>query len=371
MRSEQEFSTKKTNYQGCLLGGAIGDALGAPIEFWSTRQIIEVFGPSGITGYSEYSNGSGSFTDDTQMTLFTAEGLLRARHRASLRGIEGALHQITFYSYRRWLLTQSEQFVDVQKRLQEPDMLTSGWLLRKEELFKCRAPGNTCLQALRNGKMGTIEHPINDSKGCGTIMRMAPVGLMFNHNPAIAFREGCNLSALTHGHPSGFLSGGFFAALIAFLTNGERLSSAIEKCLELLEKESNHEEVKGAVLKMFSVLEKAGSRDLKPEDLEHLGGAWVAEEALAISLLCAARYENDFEKGIIAAVNHSGDSDSTGAITGNILGLINGLGKIPEKWKNKLHGADIVLEVAEDLGIEVKGNGFEADRDWWDKYPGN
>jgi len=305
------------------------------------------------------------------MTLFTAEGLLRARHRAMLRGIEGALHQIAFYSYRRWLITQSESFNEIKKRLLEPDMLYSGWLLSQEELFKCRAPGNTCLQALRNGKMGTIQNPINDSKGCGTIMRMAPVGLMFSHNPTIAFTEGCNLSALTHGHPTGYLSGGFFAALIAFQASEARLENAIRKCLELLEKEPNHEEVKNAVLKMFSVLEEVGNRDLRPEDLEKLGGAWIAEEALAISLLCAVRYENDFEKGIIAAVNHSGDSDSTGAITGNILGLINGLESIPKKWKNELQGAEIVLEIAEDLAIGVKGDGFEADRDWWNKYPGN
>lgn len=371
MKDEKEIFAKKRHYQGCLLGGAVGDALGAPIEFWPKNRIREVFGPSGITNYSEYGDGSGRFTDDTQMTLFTAEGLLRARHRAMLRGIEGALHQITFYSYRRWLITQSEQFGEVQKRLLEPDMLYSGWLLSQEELFKCRAPGNTCVQALRNGKMGTIETPINDSKGCGTIMRMAPVGLMFSHNPTIAFNEGCHLSALTHGHPAGYLSGGFFAELIALLASGEKLEKATRNCLKLLEKQPGHAEVKNAVLQMFSVLTELGDRDLKPEDLEQLGEGWVAEEALAISLLCAIRYENEFEKGIIAAVNHSGDSDSTGAITGNILGLINGLDSVPEKWKNKLHGSEIVLEIAEDLAIGVKGNGFEADEEWWNKYPGN
>jgi ADP-ribosylglycohydrolase len=139
------------------------------------------------------------------------------------------------------------------------------------------------------------------------------------------------LSALTHGHPSGYLSGGFFAALIAFLANGEDIKSATWKCLEILIQQPLHDEVENAVLKMFSMLETIKDRDLEPEDLEKLGGAWVAEEALAISLLCAICYENNFEKGVIAAVNHSGDSDSIGAIVGNMLGLINGLDSIPDK----------------------------------------
>ena len=362
--------SKKEVFQGCLLGGAIGDALGAPIEFLSLEQILQIFGSSGVTEFVEFSSGEGVFTDDTQMTLFTAEGLLRAEHRATLRGINGALHQITFDSYLRWLLTQSDSYFQVQQKTEEANRLYSGWLLTREELFSCRAPGNTCLRALRNGKMGTMKNPINNSKGCGTIMRMAPVGLMLSNNPDRAFSEGCHLSALTHGHASGYLSGGFFAALIAFLVNGDDVKTAIWKCMKILDLHSNHDEVKDSVLKMFSVLDDVRGRNLKPEDLEKLGGGWVAEEALAISLLCVSKYENDFEKGVIAAVNHSGDSDSIGAITGNVLGVINGLDSIPQRWKSNLQGASIVLEVAENLAIGVKGNSLEPDDDWWYKYPG-
>ncbi len=369
MKNSSKF-TKTEAFQACLLGGAIGDALGAPIEFWSIEQIKSRYGNTGISDFVEFKDGWGRFTDDTQMSLFTAEGLLRARHRAMLRGIEGALHQITFYSYRRWLLTQSNSFGEVHSRLLNPDMLYSGWLLTQEELYSCRAPGNTCLQALRNGKMGSMKNLINDSKGCGTIMRMAPVGLMFNHNPDLAFIEGCHLSALTHGHPTGYFCGGFFAALIAFLTNGDNLRAATRKCMEILAQQPDHDEVEEAVLKMFSVLKEAEQRDLEPEDLHKLGEAWIAEEALAISLLCAIRYESDFEKGVITAINHSGDSDSTGAITGNILGLINGRDSIPDKWQCNLHGAAIVLEIAEDLALGVKGNSLGQDDEWWDKYPG-
>lgn len=370
MMLEKLDLAKREIYQGCFLGGAVGDALGAPIEFLGIEQIRQKYGGSGILDFVEYQDGKGRFTDDTQMTLFTAEGLLRAEHRAMLRGIGGALPPIAFNSYLRWLLTQSESYEEVQKRMRRSEGVYSGWLLSREELFSCRAPGNTCIQALKDGKMGSIEKPINDSKGCGTIMRMAPVGLMFSHDPEVAFEEGCALSALTHGHPSGYLSGGFFAALIAYLAVGEDVKSSTWKCLEILIQQPQYDEVENAVLKMFSVLDTITDRDLEPEDLEKLGGSWVAEEALAISLLCSIFYENNFEKGVIAAVNHSGDSDSTGAIVGNILGLINGLESIPEKWQKNLHASSLVLEIAEDLAYGANGNNYEMDDKWWEKYPG-
>ncbi|NEW80772.1 MAG: ADP-ribosylglycohydrolase family protein [Mariniphaga sp.] len=88
----------KENYIACLLGGAIGDALGAPIEFLSIQEIKGLYSPSGVTDYIEFADGTGEFTDDTQMTLFTAEGLLRARHRDMLKGIGGSLNTITHHS---------------------------------------------------------------------------------------------------------------------------------------------------------------------------------------------------------------------------------------------------------------------------------
>lgn len=361
------FEEKLNKYQGCLLGGAIGDALGAPIEFLSQGHILDRFGQMGLRNYVEFGDGTGEFTDDTQMTLFTAEGLLRARHRAMLRGISGALHQITYHSYQRWLETQH---FPRQGNSINSQQLNTGWLVKRKELYTRRAPGNTCLLALASGKMGTIDKPINDSKGCGTVMRMAPVGLDFSHDAELAFTEGCHLSALTHGHPSGYLSGGFFAALIVYLIQGKSLMESIQLCLEILAKWKNHTEIKQAVQMILSYHNRGSSGDLKPEDIAQFGEGWVAEEALAISLLCALQQPMDFEKGVLAAINHGGDSDSTGAITGNILGLINGLTGIPEPWKQQLKYADIVLDMGKDLAIGIKGNSYEEDEDWWERYPG-
>ena len=96
-----------------------------------------------------------------------------------------------------------------------------------------------------------------------------------------------------------------------------------------------------------------------------MGEGWVAEEALAISIYCALCAENDFKKGVLLAVNHSGDSDSTGAITGNILGCLLGNTSIPEKWVERLELKEVIQELGIDLFVQ-----FRADSQWWDKYPG-
>lgn len=85
------------------------------------------------------------------------------------------------------------------------------------------------------------------------------------------------------------------------------------------------------------------------EAIELIGGGWVGDEALAIALYCAAKYFDDFEKAMIAAVNHSGDSDSTGAITGNILGAVLGYEALPDFYKKDLELHDVILAVADDL----------------------
>lgn len=360
---------KKNVYQGCLMGGAIGDALGAPIEFLSIDQIQNKFGVNGIDSFVEFGDATGEFTDDTQMALFTAEGLLRAWHRSMQRGICGAEDKLVYNSYLRWLYTQGNPLNHIHP--DERRRVLSGWLLNKKELFVKRAPGNTCLQSLSSGNVGKIDNPINDSKGCGTVMRMAPVGLVFSDDMSLAFEMGCKFSAITHGHPSGYLSGGFLAALISGLCQHLTLERSFYKAIEILSGRPGFEELDRKLFHAIALDDKLKGKELKPEHIESLGGGWVAEEALAISLLCALHYPENFEKGVLAAVNHSGDSDSTGSITGNILGLINGLEGIPNKLKSGLRYSDIVLQMGEDLAIGVKGNTYEIDQEWNDKYPGN
>lgn len=180
--------------RGCLLGGAIGDALGATVEFWTLSEIRSRLGPSGVTDFLPAYGTPGAITDDTQMTMFTAEGLIRAGVRWHERGI-CHVPSVVWRAYLRWLLTQGHPPAD-------PDFEPDGWLIGHDLLWSSRAPGQTCLSALRSGVRGTpLERP-NDSKGCGGLMRIAPVGLVALR----PFQLGCELAALTHGQPTGFLS---------------------------------------------------------------------------------------------------------------------------------------------------------------------
>ena len=106
------------------------------------------------------------------------------------------------------------------------------------------------------------------------------------------------------------------------------------------------------------------------ENIRYLGEGWVAEETLAIAVYCALKYSNDFEKAIVASVNHSGDSDSTGSVTGNILGAYLGLSAIPQKYLDKLELKDVITEIADDLynDCQMSEYGSYHDEKWIKKY---
>lgn len=340
---------QKDQIRGCLLGGAIGDALGWPVEFLRLEEIKQKFGPLGITNLIKSRSSLVEITDDTQMTIFTAEGLLRAENRGRNKGIVDQTSMV-YRSYLRWLETQGIP-ADVEK---------DGWIFQIEALHTRRAPGNTCLEALMSGKMGTMDKRINNSKGCGGVMRTAPIGLVFEKSKA--FKLGAECAAITHGHPSGDLSAGTLSYIIAALTEELELKEAVHRALEELTLYPSHEECSQLIQKAIQ-LANSSIPDLQA--IESLGEGWVGEEALAISIYCTLKYQNDFKKAVIIAVNHNGDSDSTGAITGNILGTYLGMKGIPENWVNEVELSHELLQIADDLLTK-----YEDNEQWEKKYPG-
>jgi ADP-ribosylglycohydrolase len=212
--------------RGCLLGGAVGDALGAPIEGASLAEIRARFGPEGVRDFAPGRVRPGAITDDTQMTLFTAEGLVLAVRDGAFPQ-RSAIVRSVHRAYLRWLRTQGER-----SRHPTFERTREGWLLGIAALNEWRGPGATCLSALRSGRMSRIEQPLNTSKGCGGVMRIAPVGLALAIDEP--FRLGCEIAALTHGHPSGYLAAGFQAFLVRELLLGAPLEAASAEGLEEL-----------------------------------------------------------------------------------------------------------------------------------------
>ena len=333
--------------RGCMLGGAVGDALGAPIEFMSEAAIMQKYGNEGVLDYVEFADGTGAITDDTQMALFTAEGILRAYVRGHEKGICCPASVVKF-AYQRWLNTQGYTPTAPE------DFIDSGWLIKEKQLFSSRAPGMTCLSALEENTL----HAKNNSKGCGTVMRLAPVGLFFD--PESAYKYGWEFSAITHGHPTGITAGGAFAMLISYLRHGKSLAAALDLVEKRLESVPDAAETLAAIRKARTAY-----------TISELGEGWVAEEALAIGIYCTLHHQWNFKAGVLAAVNITGDSDSTGCIAGHILGILNGEKAIPEKWRKNLREYNIVSQIANDIHTRFEENSAgHVTENWWQKYPG-
>lgn len=341
--------------RGSLLGGAIGDALGYPVEFMYTDAIDVRFGTGGITQYdTDRATGKALISDDTQMTLFTANGILVGE----AQGAAGEIERYVAKAYLDWLTTQKKPFgKHISLGLLRRKNAVS-WLMDVPELYSRRAPGNTCMSSLSDAEIhgfgdDFLAQPCNHSKGCGGVMRVAPLALCYREGDIRRLdRKGAALCAITHGHPLGYLPGAVLTHILSRILDPEALSleeivrEAVDTvCLEFSDRDYLPE--LRQIMEQAIVLSHNGDSDRK--NIMRLGEGWVAEEALAIAVYCALRYEHDFSDGIIAAVNHNGDSDSTGAIAGNILGAIHGYSAIEDKWKQDLELRDVLLEMADDL----------------------
>lgn len=310
-------------FAGCMYGIALGDALGWPVEFSSWESIQKRYGANGIRGF-ETIRAPYEYTDDTQMSIYTAYALLE----------DGDFVENVARQYIAWYALQS----------------TPGG---------SRAPGGTCMSAIRSymthGRYGTLADPINDSKGCGGVMRTAPIGLV--HDAKTAFKMGAEAAAVTHGHVSGYLSAGFMSALISEIVAGKDLATSYTTAKAILMTYKGYHETLIAVERAYRRAVKANEYKLDVEatvlDIETLfgdsrprGGGWIGEEALAIALYCAIRCPDNFAEAIIMGANHSGDADSTASMAGAIVGALVGASNIREDWKENVEDSDLLLDLA-------------------------
>lgn len=337
--------------RGSITGGAIGDALGYPIEFvYSFNDICARYGKEGITDFDmsypwlESEEKKALFSDDTQMTLYTVEGLLEAERNGK------PIAPTVCNAYLAWYAHQAGRKVKIsyQSKLSEI-----------EELNQNRAPGNTCLSALAAIHAG--KEPQNASKGCGGIMRVAPVGLYgaaHDWSPADTARLAGELAELTHLHPLSTYSSAALAVIVQLCASSEdtvdkeMFKGIVDKSLKIV---SDVYGADAAAMDEFrKIVGNAMSLDDDPQSdwqiiEDRIGEGWVAEETLAIALFSTLRHIDDFTGCLISAVNHGGDSDSTGAVAGNIIGAILGDDAIPGKFKKEIQLRDLLLLASDDL----------------------
>jgi ADP-ribosylglycohydrolase len=332
--------TARDRIRGCLLGLAVGDAYGAPLEFLHRSQIQSRFGPDGPSDLAPWGGHlGGSFTDDTQMSVATARGVLDWRTASGWTPGAAVDHQA---------LAQA-----VWQRYLE-------WYRSGE--WQGRAPGTACMTALHS------EKPV-DSKGCGGVMRVAPLGCA--GLGGTAFEAGARAAALTHHHHTSDAASGFQVLLVERLVCGDELRAAVAAAREALaawpgsgaapDAPAGRLQLDAALDAVDTAIALAG--DASAETYEAIGRighvgtetpdgggkGWVAEEALGIGLFCALRFAGEFAAALRAAALISGDSDSTASIAGAILGAAGGIAAIPTRWLDQVEGRDELLRLADEL----------------------
>ena len=357
--------------RGSLMAGAAGDALGYPVEFMSRNAILSRYGNKGITQFELDQDGKALVSDDTQMTLFTANGMLMGVTRGCMRGIGGWPEQYVDGAYIDWYYTQTGRLKDFCTR----DDYHYTWLRDLPELAHRRAPGTTCMSACES--LIHNNEPNNNSKGCGGIMRVAPMGLFaaaFESNQGRCLYNtkglamaGATIAKTTHLHPLGYLPAALMTLLIARVVpfSPEEVKFSIVEIVNdgldiMMQMEGDDNCADKEFLKSITSEAVRLAQSDVPDDkaIRQLGEGWTADEAWAISLFCVIRHIDSMKDAIIAAVNHDGDSDSTGSITGNIMGAIYGYEAIKKehlfcpggkKFEDTIELSNIILALADDL----------------------
>lgn len=321
----------KSQYIGSIVGLAVGDALGYPAEFRSRAQLLREISPDGITDFIALGDrrfsrpefvGSehppGTFTDDTQMTVALAEGLLAAG--------SGDLDEL--------MLAIAVRFIE--------------W---SESEKNDRAPGNACMRGCHNLASGSPwrESGDPDSKGCGSAMRVAPIGLFYGDLEQVAEVARAS-SLLTHGHPAALEGAAAAALLVAFALRGaspeEMYAEVDRRC------SPGSEDFERVWRKLPEMISRPPEEALVNGAL---GESWIAEEAVASAMYCFWRSPDDYEHTVLTAVNTDGDSDSIATIAGSISGARLGIEAIPHNWRDEVEDSAYLHELGARLWEATRG----------------
>ena len=308
------MNVRVEQFTGALVGLAVGDALGYPTEFISREQILERYGPDGLTDFAaSFGHPPGTYTDDTQMSLAVAEGLLAAESD----DLDAVMAEI------------SRQFV--------------AWMNSPDN---DRAPGNTCMAGCRNLQRGVPwrEAGVAHSKGCGSAIRVSPVGLLYHQDLDRVVEVARATALLTHGHPAAQEGAAAAALMTALAVRGAGPKEMYEEIRSLCFGRSP--DFDACVSRVPGVLDAPPAEALAAGGL---GEAWIAEEAVASALYCVWRHPDDFRAAVLEAVNTDGDSDSIGAITGAVVGARLGIGAIPGTWVERVENTAALRATAHRL----------------------
>ena len=357
----------QTTYRGCLLGLAVGDAMGFTVDDRSLQEIREDYGPNGLLGY-DLVNGYADVTAYTQLAAFTCNGLLLGLTRGQMLGKMAPFVKYIEVAFREW--------AESQRPWGRP-LRSYCWLPRRKEICRRMYVDNRILDTLQQQRTGTLESPRNSDSGPGSLTAAIGVGLFF-HEDRMGQQEidrlGAEAVALTHGSPTAFLTGAVLTHIISCLLRrpNASLKKVVLESAEAIREQFGHQY--SQAFEIATLLRHAvtysETHDVRPveimEKLRCQDAAQILAGAVYTCLICGS----DFDRAMIVAVNHSGRSAAVGAIVGAILGIRLGEEALPDFYIECLEPAEVLRELADDLytGCPMEQGSKLFDLDWDYKY---
>jgi ADP-ribosylglycohydrolase len=332
---------------GSLFGLAYGDAIGKPTEFLAVASIIERYGPDGPRDLP--GRNTALVTDDTQMALAVADGLLAALDAGPLTA--ASFEPPVRDRFLRWL--------------DSPD--------------NNRAPGMTCLNACRSMADGKswLDASVIGSKGCGANMRVTPIALPGGLSDDDRAGAAQLQAAMTHGHPTALAASELTMFAVRWALDGATLTDLPpmlrDRCesqrtvyrsdwLSTLSDRSGPDAGEWIAsgwddcLHVLDLLDRALARPNRAADpCLTTGAGWIAEEALATALHCVLLYPHDPVSTLARAATTSGDSDSIAALAGAITGAAHGMAAWPAVWQERIEYADELTRISAACAESVGG----------------
>jgi len=296
--------------KGLMFGLAIGDAMGQPTEFINLDEIKKLYGPEGIQELPT----PGLYTDDTQMTLSIIRGILNS---------------------------SSDDIEDIMSNIRDEFVK---WVYSEE--WRTGGAGRTCTQGVLNMRKGIhwSKSGIKDAKGCGTAMRVLPVGYLYQYDEDKLKQVAYSSGICTHNHPTADAACIGAAYAIKYILDKNPITLLPLHMAEFTEGMSD--EWDQALSRLHVVLTTESFWDDEEAALKFLGEGWIAEEAVILALYCFLRYPNDYRKVVTRAANTNGDSDSIACIAGGFSGVYLGIDSIPKEWINRLNNNKYIEEIS-------------------------
>jgi len=303
----------QSRFRGCLLGLAVGDAIGTTVEFMPPGSFAPLVD---MIGGGPFNLAPGEWTDDTSMALCLADSLIEKKGFDPIDQLE---------RYVRWYRTG---FLASNGGCFDIGIATAASLHRYEHTHE-PYPGSTA----------------PNSAGNGSLMRLAPVPMFYAHQPRMAIEKCADSSRTTHANVKAVDACRYFGAILVGALNGHAKEALL---LPPEDWDFLDAATKSLLAELDPDIAEVSNGSFKRKSPPNIRGGGYVVQALEAALW-AFYNSTTFEEGVLLAANLGDDADTTAAIYGQLAGAYYGEPGIPEKWRTRLAMVDLISGFADKL----------------------